>query len=116
MSAETRTEILQVSWVYGALPLLWLSVVLILVTPFWRSAVGTHLLVKTLLLASILSFSAIRYFYEGDLPEWIEWVRWVVFMLFPPVILWRVLLQIQGLREDRAIRRALHDPAPPSLH
>jgi hypothetical protein len=100
VSEQTRTEILQYAWVFGALPLLWLSVVLILMTPFWRSVVGTHLLVKTLLLAAILSFSALRY-YVGDLPSWVEWIRWVIYMLFPPVILWRVVLQVQGLREHR---------------
>ena len=97
-------EVLQWAWVYGALPLLWLSVVLILVTPFWRSVVGTHLLVKTLLLAAILSFSAVRYYSGGQLSDWLEWVRWCIYMLFPPVILWRVVLQIQGLREDRRHR------------
>lgn len=106
MSEQTRMHVLQWAWVYGALPLLWISVVLILMTPFWRSAVGTHLLVKTLLLASILSFSALRYFYAGALPGWVEWTRWVIYMLFPPVILWRVILQAQGIREDRANRQA----------
>lgn len=106
VTGDTRADILQWAWTFGALPLLWLSVVLILMTPFWRSAVGTHLLVKTLLLASILSFATMRHYLGEDFPGWLEWVRWAVYMAFPPVILWRVVLQIQALREHRAATRA----------
>lgn len=108
MNEDTRMQILLWAWTFGALPLLWLSVVLLLMTPFWRSVVGTHLLVKTLLLASILSFATLRRHLD-EFPEWLEWTRWVIYMAFPPVILWRVILQIQGLRAHRdAIRGHNH--------
>lgn len=99
MSPETRTQLIQWAWAYGALPLLWFSVVLHLRTPWWRTALGTHLLVYTGLLASILTFASLRYFTgDDDFPVAVEWIRWVLYMSFPPVIAWRVWLQIQAAR------------------
>lgn len=96
MSPDTRTHLLQWAWVYGAFPLAWASVLLHLRTPWRRTELGKHLLTYAVLIALILTFSVLRYFYASDLPEPVEWTRWVIYMAFPPVMAWRVSIQLRA--------------------
>lgn len=95
---DTRAQLLQWAWVYFALPIAWATVVMHLRTPWTRTELGRHLLVYQALLASILTFVSLRYFYAGELPEPVEWFRFAVYMAFPPVMGWRLWLQIRYAR------------------
>lgn len=92
-------RLLQWAWVYGALPIAWATVVMHLRTPWRRTEVGRHLMVYQALLATILTFSTVRYFSAGTLPGPVEWIRWVTYMAFPPVMAWRLWLQIRFARD-----------------
>lgn len=103
---DTRAQLLHWAWTYGALPIAWATVVMHLRTPWTQTELGRHLLVYQTLIASILTFATVRYFYADHLPEVVEWIRWAIYMAFPPVMGWRLWLQIRFARgPDPGARR-----------
>lgn len=61
-------------------------------TTDWRaSEIGKHLMAFSLSEAAILVLSTIRFIVGADAP-WFEFVRLVVFLSFPVVLAWRLII------------------------
>ena len=98
MATDWRAQVLAWAWVYGAMPIGWLCVLMHALTPWRKTELGRHLMVYSLLIAIILTFASIRHFTEGQLPAAVEWFRFVIYLSFPFVMGWRLSLQIRAAR------------------
>lgn len=106
MTGGTRAQILAWAWTYGAFPLAWLSVFLHARTPWRRTELGRHLMIYAILIATILTFATVRHFTQAGFPQWVEWVRFAVYLSFPPVMAWRVAIQIRARRRPKTLTPA----------
>jgi hypothetical protein len=82
-----------------------LSVVLHLLTPWWRSEMGRHLTIKAAVFALVLVLGVVRVII-GDSPVF-QILRTCVFALVPVVLTWRVWLQLKARRLNQQQEKRL---------
>lgn len=87
-------------FVYVGTPLAWASFLLHLATPWRRSEVGRHLLAYAFVIATILTFAAVRWFwFRGQpFPVWLQGIQFGAYVALITVMAWRVTLQIREAR------------------
>lgn len=86
--------------VYGGMPLAWASFVLHLMTPWRRTEMGRHLLAYAGVIAVLLSFSAVRWwwFRRQPFPDWLSVFQLSMYVLLVAVMAWRIALQYRARR------------------
>lgn len=87
-------------FIYAGLPLAWASVGLHLLTPWRRTEVGRHLLAYASVVAVILTFTAIRwwFFRRSPFPDWLQIAQLASYAALVAVMAWRVVLQFRATR------------------
>ena len=88
------------------------SVVLHLMTPWWRSEMGRHLTIKATVFALVLALGVVK-IVIGDSPGF-QVLRTCVFALVPTVLAWRVWQQIKARRVNQQQEKRLLRPASPA--
>lgn len=88
-------------FVYVGMPLAWLSLVLHLRTPWRRTELGRHLVAYAAVIATIMSFAAVRYwwFRRSMFPDWLAVCQFGVYVALVGVMAWRVALQLRARKE-----------------
>jgi phosphatidylserine synthase len=89
-------------FVYVGMPLAWASVGLHLLTPWYRTTVGRHLLSYALIIAAIMSFTSTRYWFfrREAFPDWLQYCQFGTYAALIFVMGWRVWLQARSLRRS----------------
>ncbi len=80
-------------FVYAGTPLAWASVLLHMKTPWRETEMGRHLFTYACVIAAIMTFVSIQYWYKHPLPGWLDNLRFGVYAALIFVMGWRVVLQ-----------------------
>jgi hypothetical protein len=85
-------------FVYVGTPLAWISVLLHLKTPWRKTELGRHLLAYAAVIAAVMTFATVRYWYKQPFPAWLEVAKFGVYVSLIVIMGWRIYLQVGSVR------------------